>query len=637
MAYFDPEKIESRYWDTSDVDVDSLINRPIQVDEAMKASTPGEIGVSANPMIHQGAALGQAIRSGGKRIELGVMGRGKGSESNFTPESYTSEERREIYNLAKLNKVETSFHSSPNVMNISGFTGKDFNEEARQEALSEIKKAVDFAAEATTGGAVVLHVHEWQRSVGSEYGTGNIKDGDKFEAHGQDYKSTSDKSGYGTAQMMFVDEKTQQIQSLRRDMDFREAEVESVSIESETDTPYIKYNYKKNSTTGEINSEVKHYDDIIKLENQMHNTSDDKFGKFAEFSKKMFPQLENRWNEIEAMDEDSDAEVRQKEDAKYLYHFMRKQADSAYEQFLSSDSSHRYYGQMRDDSRMLDESKQRRDMAWVNFQDKLDNITKLKPIEEYGKDKVADTVSDAAFHAWERSKDNKKLDKNLYISPESWTPGNFGSHPDEMMKVIDESRTKLAEKFVDQKIAKDMKSGEDEAKKYIKATLDIGHLNTWRKFFVRKDKESYEDYNGRFNKWALEKSEEMAKGGYVGHAHLSDNFGYDDEHLSVGQGNAPIKEFVEKLKNHKVGEFIVELGSTNATTALREAWSHLGTRMIGGNYLGKEGNATPTYFSQMYDAYVPHLRKPNYVFGKYIPEVSNEKWNNWRPWSGIRL
>ena len=40
-----------------------------------------------------------------------------------------------------------------------------FDDEYRQETLKEIDKAIDFAAQATTGGAVVFHTGEWQRPI----------------------------------------------------------------------------------------------------------------------------------------------------------------------------------------------------------------------------------------------------------------------------------------------------------------------------------------------------------------------------------------------------------------------------------------------------------------------------------------
>ena len=112
------------------------------------------------------------IKAGAKHVELGFVGRGKGSlsQGQTTPEMFDKEKRKEIRRLAKLNDVTVSTHSS---VGIQGFTGLDtqnrrFSDTAARETLSEVKRTVDFAGEACGGGAVVVHTGEFPREV-SEY------------------------------------------------------------------------------------------------------------------------------------------------------------------------------------------------------------------------------------------------------------------------------------------------------------------------------------------------------------------------------------------------------------------------------------------------------------------------------------
>ena len=101
---------------------------------------------------------------------------------------------------------------------------------------------------------------------------------------------------------------------------------------------------------------------------------------------------------------------------------------------------------------------------------------------------------------------------------------------------------------------------EKDAKKYakdhIKATFDIGHANIWRKYFGGSENE--------FKQWLGKEVKELTDEGIIGHVHVSDNFGYNDEHLPPGAGNAPIKEFMTHLeKSDYKGAVIIEPGSTD--------------------------------------------------------------------------
>ena len=68
-------------------------------------------------------------------------------------------------------------------------------------------------------------------------------------------------------------------------------------------------------------------------------------------------------------------------------------------------------------------------------------------------------------------------------------------------------------------------------KKFIGATWDMGHINMLKK-------------QGFTNKEIIRETKKIAP--YVKHVHITDNFGFDDSHLSPGMGNVPIKKVMKE-------------------------------------------------------------------------------------------
>src|SRR3989344_6078628 len=101
------------------------------------------------------------IFAGASRVELGFMVSGKGSRisNQPSPESYDKTERQEMRDLARINNVEISTHVNPNMMGLAGFDPRqgNFSEEAAEQSLQEIKRTIEFAADVSNGGPVVVH------------------------------------------------------------------------------------------------------------------------------------------------------------------------------------------------------------------------------------------------------------------------------------------------------------------------------------------------------------------------------------------------------------------------------------------------------------------------------------------------
>ena len=138
-------------------------NTPVNCEEAVDTtqSRPKKLGVNElGKTVIDGPNAGRftqsitaAIREGGSRFELQpIPSQGGGGGGDV--DEYGYEEREEIKALAKINKVElTSLHVHHNtVNNLSGQTREGFSEQQRYNSIEEIRRHMNFAADALDGG-----------------------------------------------------------------------------------------------------------------------------------------------------------------------------------------------------------------------------------------------------------------------------------------------------------------------------------------------------------------------------------------------------------------------------------------------------------------------------------------------------
>ncbi len=172
------------------------------------------------------------------------------------------------------------------------------------------------------------------------------------------------------------------------------------------------------------------------------------------------------------------------------------------------------------------------------------------------------------------------------------------------------------------------------AERHIKATLDTGHMNMWKKFWQDDPKLNREQNDAKFKNWYLQQVESLAKEHMIGNVHLADNFGYQDDHLSPGQGNAPIKEVVAILKKYGYDRAMtVEPGADAATDlsdfhGLMKTWRFFGSPIYG---MGAESPQIPQNWSDVQYSYFGQNRPPYFVFGAYAPS------NDWTLWSAVPM
>ncbi len=664
-------------------------------DGAKTSLGPREIGQSANPFMNQLQSLQARIRAGASSVEITFGGVGKGNNQQGTPEMYGAAEREAMRQLAEYNDVKTSTHASFGMTGLAGFGQRGFDRRAQHANMEEVRKAVDFAAQATTGGAIVVHTGEWERPMSEQHWSKND--------FSRDFSGKPAFKGYADepnkAQMLVVDERTGEfVSGITKDQEIFEPKwVRAGEYEKITGKKLTGRYADKNHT------KVEHWhdDDFVDVDGNIVNPKD---------TEQLFRRLpgwdkENTKFQVEKLGWNDIVEKTRKHNERYGTKytpeemFAHVQIDN---QALQSRGSSLFHGQQYDQlNEERDKIKRALELAnskykhlskeeqWqalrqegvgrhlmgftdliapdmkdvrVQLQESLDSLEKqmrhihessaaadvqaeqllerkkrLKTLEEYGIGETGRALGELGIYAMEKSKQMKErarkagtIDKyeDIYIAPENVFPAQYGSHPDELIKIVQAGRDKMATELLDKNIAHSKEEAAEIAKKHIKSTIDTGHLNMWKTHMVHKPGETDDQFNKRFEKWALEKIETMHKQGILGHFHLTDNWGFNDEHLTPGQGNTPVRSIVKKLEKLGYKDFIVEQSGTNDGTILGESWSYLGVQGFKANPAG--GRWGPS-FSQNHWRHAGLYAPANYVHSGYVPS------NEWTLWSGTPL
>ncbi len=629
------------------------------------------IGMSTPPMKDQLQSLKARIFQGVRKVELGFWGKGKGSlsQGSTTPEQMDSWHRRDIKELADFNKVELSTHVTPAVGNLSGLAQGGFSEEEREKAMFEIKRTVDFAADTTHGGAVVVHLGEYPRAMSEQE---NWKKDDKGDSVFQMYPSESEH-----AKQYVVDSLTGKFMG--------EISKDQIVYEPKWMTAKDWQNEQKDMGNGweivgkkDKNGVKINPDDWVDLDGNVIN-------KYAD-PKELFDRRIPLWNDTdanfkterrdfkffkkEADDWNKNHPGKPKTAAMIFYetqldnqilqnkgHSMfyahaygdqkdqlrkAKKALKEYENLeesipedermriaidknfrgyevaqlfpkekqLPSDALKHFITQTKRQMQFAHESSSAGDAKAAEL---LDMKSRLQSLENFATQKTADTIARAAEYAMVKS---KKLEKPLFISPENIFAETYGSHPEELKSIILQSREAFSKHLVDMKRVSSKKEADKLAETHIKATFDIGHANTWRKYFKGTDDE--------FKKWMGKQVDMLNKNKIVGHVHVSDNFGYEDEHVSPGRGTTPIREMIDKFVKAGQTDIIVEAAEQDIE-ALTAGWGMIGKPIYGvaNGGLGW-GDIERSYFGQ--------VAPPYFLYGDTAPSPQE-----WTLWSGTKL
>ncbi|MBW2987545.1 sugar phosphate isomerase/epimerase [Candidatus Woesearchaeota archaeon] len=625
-----------------------------------------DIGVTvfegAEGRFHQ--SVQAKIRHGVGAIELQVGGQGE----NFGAESYGKEAREELKKLAELNEVDIhSVHSPAGVIGFSGFDPQrgQFSEEQRDFAFNEVIKTIDFAADVTHGGSLVIHTGEFNRPMVSGF--------KEFEAYeGEEY----------AADVYFADKDSGKVEKLSRDISIPVALKKPV-LDKEGKPVYDEFGRRKMETVwegGKPKMTTKNWfdynEELQSLKKQKSGTEAEK--EFREkysipkgwsgrdlagaaFMHEYFNnQLDSevaqyhRWAEAQVNAERNismmrkklemqkareqrfrDAGQQDKLSEEYIEHPVTKEMilKSEYEQeeLEKATGELRYHKEMAESHiRNIEQIKKRKN--------------DLAPIKEVALKRTADSLAKMGVIAWEKTKE-KKLDRPITLTPENLSPVQFGSHPEEMVEIVEASRKAMVERMTKAKIPdpsgrqdynkktgkwevrmipnpyfKEEFSGEqgrarakELAKKHIKATLDFQHMQMWNKHFKRKPGETEPEREKRFNKWFEHQVGYLADKGVIGNVHVVDGYGRGHVHLPAGQGKAPVERALEILRDKGIkapftSEGWFEGPARQSETAFEFSGKHLYTPT--GSY-----NFAKDVMGRQYSMYAP-----TYLFGDLAPD-----------------
>lgn len=605
--------------------------------------SPKNIGIPTHPAKDQLEGLKASIFQGASRVELGFFGAGKGSrgQGQATPESYGADERLAMKELARINKIKLSTHASPSVAGFAGLGRQElFDENERERNINEVKKAIDFAADVAEGGPVVLHTGEFPRSIYGGHGK------EKFRAFEDEPKKMVH---------YLVDDRTgKMINAVKEDeeavipVQAKDELTGEMLWETDDEGNFVrdkltheKVPVYKTDSKGNIEMDTITFHQFAE-EGRAKGQDDAKIA--ADFLRKaQFAEIEH--NIGQAMEyEKHYTDARKERDKikeaiefyKHLKSIVPKDKWDLYKkttpvprQFQgmidpeTDDPIERLREVLKDNERRVAYGREIAVSGRKRAQQLKESIDRATSITEYGIKKTADSIAKLAKFAidQEKAKGINKDGKNpLVIAPESYAPEQYGGHPDELKRIIQESRKKFVEKYK-------ADYGEEKAKKladsHIKATFDIGHAYIWKKYFQGSDKD--------FHKWFENKVDDLLKSNVIGHVHISDNFGYDDEHLTPGEGiigKERLKAFIEKIKKAGIKDVIVEPAGQpggEGWRAMLGGWAVFGSPIYG---------AEKAAWTNVSGSYFGRTTAPNYIFGEYAP--SNE-FRGQPFWSGLGL
>ncbi|MBN2567401.1 hypothetical protein JXB02_04940 [Candidatus Woesearchaeota archaeon] len=509
-----------------------------------------EVGVSVTEGNRFGSFLQtvtSAIRLGGSAIELQPQ-LGGGAEATGV-ESYGIEARKALRDLARVNQVKlTTVHTPSQIGNLSGFNPQHgFSDDQRLASIEEVRKAIDFAADVTGGGPVVVHTGEYQRPISEQEWAKNPDGSYRFLGYAEEP---------GRAITYMVDDRTGRIIS-----DVRKSQIIREPVYKEADHDYTDKNGKKVFKGDWIDKDGNYIDPA---------NPDDLFSRIPRWDsdKTRFQTRKLSWTEIQeradkfnrrhpgenitpeemAFRIQMETQMLQYRGSSLYHGRFYDQVKDRREKYLEAldwwtkfegaipkekldevkviaDDASRYLGaqhivaydkklptqllqdaikQANQEMQYTHEASASADAQADTIQDTLDHV---KPISQYAIEQSLKSYAEAGIHAMLQTKHNKNVTRDIFVAPENIFPETgYGSHPEELIELVEKSRERMVDYLTSPKVedptAQRDKDGnlkkvknpyympgvskeqaKREAEKHIKATFDTQHLGMWRKHF----------------------------------------------------------------------------------------------------------------------------------------------------------
>jgi len=650
-------------------------------------------------------ALQSKLHAGMKTLEIGFTGSGKGTGQSQTPEYYGKAQRKALEEIGKANEVNFTTHASFGVQGLAGADQRgNFSKTAKEFALQEIRRAIEFAGDVAKGGPVVVHTGEFHRPItdadwnqdGEYAGKFRMHEKEKeqetfgvvdkrlgnliVEAHknkpvskpvwltakpGEEYEDfVGKKRTAREGESVYTDYLGKQVhrharvpvfdkekgEFLTKQYNWKEMGDQAKEMEMEAREEFK--NWKKASSQEKAEIEKKSMwvrflrDDIdpekeIKirpeeayvvaaLETQIGNARGYAFNYSRDFDEHVenIKKLRKALEFYKKLEEETDEEERWK---------LKRQAGDTLGGLVPPDSKYPREIIQRQLATVESHIKQAQETAASQFAQAAEQMETIKHIQSaktYALDEAYDSYAQAGISAMRQSDKMQRagqLKKPIALAMENLFPESYGAHPDELIKLVEESRKRMVQ-ILQTKYNISGKEAEEKAQQHITSTIDTGHVNMWRKYWVGDPLKTIEQNDNDFNVWVIKKMGEMAQKKVVGHVHLDDNYGYHDDHLAPGEGNAPIVEMIKALKdNGYKGELIVEPGADWTTdvsgfSSVMKTWKLFGSPVYGAG-AGMRGRG----WGSLGDGYLGVGHPPYFVFGGYSPS------EEWTLWSGVPL
>jgi hypothetical protein len=663
----------------------------------------GELGTSiALGPVKNLAGVNATMRSGAKTVELNFSGAGKGNAQNQTPGMYGEKQRQALREMQKANDYEFTVHATYGIMGLAGQDQQgNFSRSNQKMALDEIKRAIEFAADTTKKGSIVVHAGEFSRPFEETDWEGD--DQDKFIMHqGERSGKPEDKD----AAFYVVDNRSGRvIQQARMNQKVSQPVWNMVEkgqeyyedvngqlikkVNSTEDPVYVDYDGIKidrservpvyDSQSNQFKIKKLTWDELKKEAVNLTKEAQAAYDRFKK-NEPLKPSDE-KWERFMRDDvKREDVKIRPEEasiitiletqasqakgwayyysrdfdDQQKLLENIRKLREGI--QNKNEDEIQKVMSELQKKTRLDEEDlrnpeklielkenikrnmKQAQEGSASQFaqaQEQMETIKHIQSAHSYALERSFDAYADAGITAYYKTQErNKKGFKGepLFIAMENIFPESYGAHPDELKKLVLKSQEAMANKLKAQGVEE--KKAKELAETHIGATFDTGHFNIWRKYWKGDSNKSIAENDKDFQKWAINKVEDLAKSGVVKHLHIVDNYGYQDDHLAPGQGNTPIKEMVKKFKDNGFkGKIIVEPGADFTTDrsgfkAMTKTWEYFGNTLTSGG-MGSYGGRN-TWSNVQYGG-MSQIQPPYFTVGAYSPS------EDWKLWSGVPL
>lgn len=563
--------------------------------------------------------------------------------------SYGKEARAELKKLAELEDLHISSIHAPimqgGINNLSGYAGENgFQEEARQQSLKDMQAVIDFASDVSTDKkpmALTVHIGEFPRDI-MEVGKGEFE-----KAPGAVRRVSVTNSESGKIFSLPIDQKLNIVK-----MEDKPGQ-ENIPPEQREKEPVMK------SWTFDMFK-----DEVNELNQQ-----------FQGDKKKMLQELNRRYApgdpEKNPIFEPDETDLINKPEIIFLRAHVAAEARSAFAEYKRWEAeanrlrgtlvrAREEYGDNPSEDQKQHLAELEAEMRWrsdtaINAErkwaDASRQVTHFVPTKEEGLKRSGDSLGVSAVMAWEDCQE-KGLKNPIAIAPENIDVGAFGSHPDEMIELVEAGRKAFVQRLTRPEIEDpsgkiDPETGEvrrienpfyheefagpggiKKAKKiandFIKVTLDTQHLGLWKENFKRKQGETEMQRRKRFDDWFLGQTRKLAEKGIIGNVHVVDGIS-SMTHLPAGQGILPVAEAVSvirdtlRAKGMDIPSMVSEGHSEGPARQVTETWRATGKSVY--------SHAGTYNWSDIQDLRPGATYSPTYLFGELA--THREDFTSW--------